>query len=83
VRRDTHKPAFALPYRDRASVPAGVVGALLDLGWLEDYLARKPLPRGAAITLADRQGVVLARVPEVPGAVGKLLPELYLGVEPK
>ena len=80
VRRDTHKPAlsFALPYRDRAGVPAGFVSALLDLGWLEDYLARKPLPAGAAITLADRHGVVLARVPEVPGAVGKRLPERYL-----
>ena len=80
VRRDTHKPAlsFALPYRDRAGVPAGVVTALLDLGWLEDYLARKPLPAGAAITLADRHGIVLARVPEVPGAVGKRLPERYL-----
>jgi hypothetical protein len=42
LRRDTQKPAlsFALPYRDQAGVPAGVVGALLDLGWLEDYLAR-------------------------------------------
>ena len=80
VRRDTHKPAlpFALPYRDRAGVLAGFVTALLDLGWLEDYLARKPLPAGAAITLADRHGVVLAHMPEVPGAVGKRLPERYL-----
>jgi PAS domain-containing protein len=80
LRRDTHRPAltFALPYHDRAGVPAGVVTALLDLSWLEDYLARKPLPAGAAITLADRHGVVLARVPEVPGAVGKRLPERFL-----
>src|SRR3954454_5595669 len=79
VRRDTHKPAlsFAMPYRDRAGVPVGFITALLDLGWLEDYLARKPLPPGASVTLADRQGVVLARVPEVPGAVGKPLPEPY------
>jgi hypothetical protein len=47
--RDYDRPAlsFALPYRDRGGVPAGVVTALLDLGWLEDYLARKPLPAGA------------------------------------
>src|SRR3954452_4243904 len=79
VRRDTHKPAlsFALPYRDRAGVPAGFVTALLDLGWLEDYLARKPLPPGASVTVADRQGVVLARVPEVPRAGGNGLPEPY------
>src|SRR3954463_8060551 len=79
VRRDTQKPAlsFALPYRDRAGGPAGFVTALLDLGWLADYLARKPLPPGASVTLGDRQGVVLARVPEVPGAVGKPLLEPY------
>jgi hypothetical protein len=80
VRRDTQRPAlsFALPYRDQAGVMAGFVTALLDLGWLENYLARKPLPAGAAITLADRHGVVLARMPEVPGVVGKHLPERYL-----
>src|SRR4051794_17190265 len=79
VRRDSHKPAlsFALPYRDRAGVPAGFVTALLDLGWLEDYLAHKPLPSGATITIADRQGVVLARVPGMPSVVGKPLPEPY------
>jgi PAS domain-containing protein len=79
VRRDTQRPAlsFALPYRDRADVPAGFVTVLLDLGWLEDYLARKPLPSGAAITVADRQGIVLARVPEMPGVIGKPLPEPY------
>jgi PAS domain S-box-containing protein len=78
-RRDTQEPAlsFALPYRDRAGVLAGFVTALVDLAWLEDYLARKPLPAGAAITIADRQGVVLAHVPEVPGVVGKPLPEPY------
>jgi PAS domain-containing protein len=80
VRRDTHKPAlsFAVPYRDQAGVLAGFVTALLDLGWLENYLARKPLPAGAAITLTDRHSIVLARLPEIPGAVGKHLPERYL-----
>src|SRR3954454_2474845 len=65
VRRDTQKPAlsFALPYRDRAGGPAGVVSALLDLGGKKPSLPRKPLPAGAAITMADRYGVVLARVP--------------------
>src|SRR4051794_1217492 len=80
IRRDTQRPAlsFALPYRDRGGAVAGVVTALLDLSWMEDYLARKPLPIGAAVTLADRHGIVLARVPEVPSAVGKRLPEPYL-----
>jgi two-component system, sensor histidine kinase len=47
------------------------------VGWLEDFLVGKPLPPGASITIADRNGTVLARVPEVPGVIGKPLPEAY------
>jgi two-component system, sensor histidine kinase len=77
--RDRGRPtlSFALPYRDQAGVPAGFVTAPVDLAWLEDYLTHKPLPAGAAIIIADRQGIVLARVPEVPGTVGNPLPEPY------
>ena len=66
-----------MPYHDQTGAPAGFITALVDLGWLEDYLVRKPLPAGASITMADRHGTVLARVPEVPGVVGKPLPEAY------
>jgi two-component system, sensor histidine kinase len=77
--RDQGRPtlSFALPYRDQAGVPAGFVTAPVNLAWLEDYLAHKPLPAGAAIIIADRQGTVLARMPEVPGTVGTPLPEPY------
>ena len=69
--------SFALPYLDWTGTPAGFITALVDVGWLEDFLVGKPLPPGASITIADRNGTVLARVPEVPGVIGKPLPEAY------
>jgi HAMP domain-containing protein len=77
--RNHDRPAlsFALPYHDQVGALAGFITALVDLSWLEDFLVSKPLPPGASITIADRQGTVLARVPEVPGVVGKPLPEAY------
>jgi PAS domain S-box-containing protein len=77
--RNQNRPAlsFAMPYRDQTGALAGFITALVDLRWLEDFLVRKPLPVGASITIADRQGIVLARVPEVPSVVGKPLPHTY------
>ena len=81
-----HVLPFALPYAqggDRA--PQGradgggqpdpaVVTALLDLDWLRQYQARKPLPPNTAVLLADRAGTVLVRVPDTPRLIGQTLP---------
>ncbi|UEM24382.1 PAS domain-containing protein (plasmid) [Skermanella mucosa] len=79
LRRDTSRPAlsFAMPYRNRAGAPAGFIIALVDLSGFEHYLADQLLPVGAAFTIADRHGTVLARTPEVAGAAGNPLPEPY------
>jgi PAS domain S-box-containing protein len=68
---------FGLPYAGPDGQPAGVLTALLDVRWLKDYLSRKPLPPDAAIVLADRDGTILARAPEMPGLVGQPLPQQY------
>ncbi|QCO06626.1 hybrid sensor histidine kinase/response regulator [Azospirillum argentinense] len=79
---------FALPYargggesgKEGGSGPA-VVTALLDLDWLRQYQARKPLPPNVTVLLSDRAGTVLVRVPDLQGIVGQPLPErlgLYL-----
>ncbi|HYD66690.1 PAS domain-containing protein [Azospirillum sp.] len=68
---------FGLPYTGPDGQTAGVLTALLDVRWLKDYLARKPMPPEAAIVLADRDGTTLARVPEMPGLVGQPLPQQY------
>jgi len=78
-RRPSGVPAmpFALPIRRDGGDIAGVVTALIDLGWLEGYLAKHPLPANAALFVADGRGVVLARAPEAPGAIGTVLPDRF------
>ena len=78
-RRTSGKPAlpFALPYRDAGGSEAGMVTALLDLTWLTSYVAEKPLPEGAMLVVADRNGTLLASVPEIAGTMGESLPTPY------
>jgi len=67
---------FAVPYRNSESGGiSGVVIALLDIRWLDDYLATKPLPPSSALTMADRDGLIVAQVPRITEASGQQLPK--------
>jgi hypothetical protein len=67
---------FAAPYRNsEGGGVSGVVIALLDIRWLDDYLAAKPLPQSSALTLADRDGVIVAQVPRTADTSGQKLPK--------
>ena len=68
---------FALAYTDPGGERAGVVTVLLDVGWLEQYVVQKPLPENAAVLFADRNGTVIARVPDLPNLSGQPLPERF------
>jgi len=75
--RTKRRPAlpFSVPYQDAESgAVLGAVTALLDLGWLDDYLAAKPLPTSYTFTTADRNGLIIAQVPKVVAVVGTKLP---------
>jgi signal transduction histidine kinase/CheY-like chemotaxis protein len=50
---------------------AGVVFAGLDLGWLADHLRERGLTPTQSILIADRDGNLIARLPPVPGMIGK------------
>src|SRR5262245_60958155 len=52
---------FALPFHADNARIGGVIIASLSLDWLAQYLAHKDVPRGDALTIADRDGTVLAR----------------------
>ena len=65
---------FRLGYGGPDGSRAGVVTVLLDMGWLEEDIARRPLPAGATVLLADRDGTIMARVPERPDMIGRRLP---------
>jgi two-component sensor histidine kinase len=68
----TKKPVLplSLPYSNKAGKFAGVISSAIDLAWLNNYFATKPLPLGGVISVADRNGTVLLRVPMLPNTVG-------------
>jgi two-component sensor histidine kinase len=65
---------LALPiYRDREIV--GAIAAELDLGWLGAQLRGRDFPEGASLTIADRDGVIIAREPLPDRFVGTRIPD--------
>jgi hypothetical protein len=81
VPRTKHGTAlpFAVPYRNpKSGGISGVVFALLDIRWLDDYLAAMPLPSSSALTMADRDGLIVAQVPRAADTSGKKLPKEFM-----
>lgn len=69
---------LTLPLRTPDGGFDGVVLSAIDLDWLNDYFAAKPLPEGGIISVVDGSGTVLVRVPGRPGVVGsKIRDDLY------
>ncbi|HWR04871.1 MAG TPA: PAS domain S-box protein [Humidesulfovibrio sp.] len=66
---------LAMPVRG----PGGEVRFVLSLGLtlfsLRDVLDDEPLPEGAAASIIDRTGTILARFPDEPAAVGRSAPD--------
>jgi HAMP domain-containing protein len=72
---------FALPfYRDDGRM-GGVIVAALSLEWLAQSIARKGVPPGAALAIADRNGTYLARFPENDRFMGHTMPRVSHGAK--
>ncbi len=65
---------LALPFYGDDGRMGGVAIAALSLDWLADYIANKGVPPGAALAIADRNGICLARYPDNGRFVGTKLP---------
>jgi PAS domain S-box-containing protein len=52
--------------------------AALDLAWLSKQLQERGLPPGGSVTVADRNGVVVARAPQAERFVGTRIPDAFL-----
>ncbi len=62
----------------QAGQTVGVLVAGLNLHWLRDHLSERELPEDGVLTLVDRNGVVLARLPDAGESwVGRQLPEAH------
>jgi len=59
------------PAVDRAGAAWAVVFAELDLGWLGPLSMRAGLPPGSTVSIADANGLVLARYPDTGDWLGK------------
>jgi hypothetical protein len=69
---------FTAPLRDEAGRPVALVLLALSVDWLVAELQSMPLPPGSAATIADRDGVVLARSTEPERFVGRRMPPFAL-----
>jgi signal transduction histidine kinase len=62
---------FAVRFGDGDGRTAGVVFAGLDLGWLSEHLKERGLSPTSSILIADREGNIIARLPNPEALVGK------------
>ncbi|MFL5269359.1 MAG: ATP-binding protein [Stellaceae bacterium] len=62
---------FALKFDSGDGHPAGVVFAGLDLRWLSEHLKERGLSPTSSILIADREGNIIARLPNPEALVGK------------
>jgi PAS domain S-box-containing protein len=68
----------AVPYTDADGKRAGVIALSLDVPRLTSIFATRPMPENTALTVADRSGTILVKLPGTQGRVGERLPENYL-----
>ena len=68
---------LAIPLRAEGGQIIGVVAAALDLNWLTARLRERGYPEGGSITVADRNGVIIAREPFPERFIGTQIPEAF------
>ncbi len=76
----THEPSLpvAMPLAGGGAWSGGVVVAAIDLTWLGARLKDRSLAPGGAVTIADRNGRILAREPLPEDFVGTVIPDAFL-----
>ena len=77
IGRVTGQPSltFGMPVLDDRGRPHAIAFAALSLRVFDDVAAKAALPEDSSLVVVDGKGIVLARVPERLGLVGKTLPE--------
>lgn len=70
--------SMGYPVLDSDEVFVGVVNVGIDLAWFNQLAAGAKLPPGAALTVLDQAGVILAHYPDADSWVGKEFPETDL-----
>lgn len=68
---------IALPITDTTGKTVGVIAGSLDLKWLGERLKERSFAHNNALTIADRNGIILARQPQPEKFVGTRIPAAY------
>jgi PAS domain S-box-containing protein len=71
---------LALPLHGPSGEITGVLVAALDLNWLGQRLSERSLPTDGSITVADTNGVIIAREPFPDRFIGTVIPDAYLSL---
>ena len=71
---------FALKFDHDDGRTAGVVFAGLDLAWLSEHLKERGLSPTSSILIADREGNIIARLPNPAALVGKNMRKSHEGI---
>ncbi len=69
---------LATAIRSETGAVIGVLAAGLDLAWLGQRLRGREFNRGGALTIADRNGVIVAREPLPERFIGTRIPEAFI-----
>lgn len=69
---------LALPIRDDDGRITGVIATALDLRWLNQKLKERVIPADGSVTVADRNGIILAREPLPERLIGTRIPEPFM-----
>ncbi len=73
-----HILPMALPVLGPDGEVDRVAIAAFDLSWLSTKLQERGLPPGGSITVADRDGVIVARAPQAERFVGTRIPDAFM-----
>jgi len=77
VGRQTGLPSltFGYPVLDNTGQVQEVVFAGLNLNWLNQLMSQVQLPPSSTLTILDRNGIILVRLPDPAAWIGKNLPD--------
>jgi PAS domain S-box-containing protein len=77
ISRVTHRPQLSMvvPVPGASGKPELLLLAGIELTWLSSQLGQLALAPRAAITVIDRNGIILARAPDAGAWIGRTMPE--------
>lgn len=67
----------SIPLRDRNGAITGVLSTAIRLDWFNERMRERGIGAGNALTVADRDGVIVARYPNSAQFVGTRIPDAF------